>query len=157
MMDQSLGEQAPPSAANKRHKALAATALASRFLAAGTLAFLVDAAILAGLNRGLGLDPFLSRLLAISIAMIVGWQAHRNITFALVRRPSVREFVAYASVAWTAAAINYAIYAGTLIARPATPPLLSLVIASLITMVLSYLGMRFGVFGRPGSAAPPPH
>jgi len=128
---------------------------ASRFLISGTLAFLTDAAVLWGLTR-LGVDPFLARLAAIAIAMVVGWQAHRNFTFALTRRPSVREFVAYASVAWTAAAMNYVIYAGVLIAWPGTPPLLSLAIASVIAMVLSYLGMRFGVFGRPGSPAAGP-
>jgi putative flippase GtrA len=126
-----------------------------RFLASGTLALLVDAAILALLNRGFGFDPFVSRLVAISIAMVVGWLAHRSITFSLQRPPTIREFLGYASVAWMAAAVNYGVYAGILIAQPATPPLISLFIASLITMVLSYTGMRFGVFGSPGSGFGP--
>lgn len=120
-----------------------------RFLASGTLALLVDASILAALNRGFGLDPFLSRLVAIFIAMGVGWLAHRNVTFSVKRPPTLREFLVYASVAWTAAAVNYGIYAGILIADPLTPPLLSLLIASSITMVLSYTSLRYGVFRAP--------
>lgn len=128
-----------------------AVAHGTRFLVSGTLALIVDATILALLYRVVGLDPFLARLVAISIAMVVGWLAHRTFTFALKRPPTIREFIGYASVAWTTAAANYAIYSGILIAQPATPPLASLFISSLITMVMSYIGMRFGVFGRPGS------
>lgn len=145
-----------PPAAGSRQKVVGRALHAGRFIACGTLAFLVDAAVLASLTRGLAIDPFLSRLVAISIAMLVGWQAHRKITFSVDQRSSTREFAAYASVAWVAAAANYAIYAGILVARPQTPPLLSLVFASLIAMILSYSGMRYGVFGRPGSTAPPP-
>lgn len=145
----SSGAPGPRKAARNGRK-LHTTALhVLRFLASGTLALLVDAAILAALNRGLGLDPFLSRLVAISIAMVVGWLAHRNVTFSVKRPPTFREFLHYASVAWTAAAVNYGIYAGILIWEPATPPLLSLLIASAITMVLSYTCLRFGVFRSP--------
>lgn len=128
-----------------------ALAHGGRFLISGTLALTVDAVILALLYRIIGLDPFVSRIFAISIAMVVGWLAHRTFTFAVKRPPTVREFTGYASIAWTTAAANYAIYSGILIAQPTTPPLVSLFISSLITMVVSYMGMRFGVFGRPGS------
>lgn len=138
-----------PKTADSSHKLRGIARHALRFLVSGTLALMVDASILALLNRVLGVDPFLSRLFAISIAMVAGWLAHRNITFSVQRPPTLREFLSYASVAWMSAAANYGIYAGILIAEPTTPPLLSLMIASLITMVLSYTCLRFGVFGSP--------
>lgn len=121
------------------------------FATSGAIAFSVDAIVLALLTKGLGADPFLARLAAISIAMVAGWQAHRRLTFD-VRRPStLAEFLSYAAVAWSSAAVNYSAYAAVLILRPGTEPLVALVLASLVAMTVSYLGMRFGVFGKPGS------
>lgn len=118
------------------------------FLASGLIAFSIDAAMLHLLTRFAGLDPFSARVLAIGIAMIAGWLAHRRLTFAVGKPPSLSEFLRYAAVAWSAAAINYAIYALILIARANTPPLAALVGATIVSMCVSYLGMRFGVFAR---------
>ena len=53
---------------------------------------------------------------------------------------------------WFSAAVNYAGFAAVLLLRPATPPLLALVVASLGAMMVSYLGMRFGVFQDPAES-----
>lgn len=119
------------------------------FVFSGGLAFLVDALVLALLNRGLGINPFLARFVAIWCAMIVAWQSHRRLTFAVRHGSSLKEFASYAAVAWVSAAVNYAIYSAVLLLRPATDPLVALVVASAAAMVVSYLGMRFGVFRRP--------
>lgn len=119
------------------------------FVIAGAIAFLTDAAVLALLTRGLRFDPLVARLAAISCAMIVGYLGHRRLTFDVAHPPGLPEFLAYAGVAWTSAAVNYAIYTAILLARPPTDPLAALFIASLLAMTVSYLGMRFGVFGRP--------
>lgn len=116
------------------------------FLVSGLIAFFVDAAMLHLLTRSAGLDPFSARLLAICMAMIAGWLAHRRFTFAVATSPSLAEFLRYAAVAWSVAAINYAIYALILIARTDVPPLAALVGATIVSMCVSYLGMRFGVF-----------
>lgn len=121
------------------------------FAASGAIAFAVDATVLAILTRGLGADPFLARLLAIATAMVAGWRAHRRLTFDVRQPASASEFLTYAGVAWSSAAINYLVYAAILILRPGTEPLAALVGASLVAMTASYLGMRFGVFGKPGS------
>lgn len=117
------------------------------FLFSGGLAFLVDAGVLSGLTA-IGLDPFSARLFAIAVAMVVAWASHRRFTFAVRTQPTLREFARYAAVAWTAAAINYAIYAGILLVWPQTPPVVALILATLVAMTFSYLGMRFGVFHR---------
>jgi putative flippase GtrA len=121
------------------------------FATSGAIAFTVDATVLALLTKGFGVDPLLARLAAIAVAMVAGWQAHRKLTFAVKAPSSIREFMSYAAVAWASAAINYMVYAAVLLLRPGTEPLAALVVASLVAMAVSYLGMRFGVFGKPGS------
>jgi putative flippase GtrA len=116
------------------------------FLASGLIALSIDAGVLETGVRMLHLHPLAARLIAISCAMVGGWLAHRTLTFALRSRPTFQEFVRYAAVAWTTAAINYGSFAAVLILRPATPPLLALVVSSLIATIFAYFGMRYGAF-----------
>ena len=51
-------------------------------------------------------------------------------------------------MAWSAAALNYAIYAAILFSVPALAPELAVAGASSVAMVASYGGMRFGVFTK---------
>lgn len=118
------------------------------FLASGILALSVDALVLTALYRGLGINPFAARLVAIAMAMVAGWLAHRRWTFAVQRPPSLGEFASYATLAWSVAALNYAVYSAVLLLTVETDPLIALVVASLVAMGASYLGMRFGVFRR---------
>jgi putative flippase GtrA len=118
------------------------------FLSSGVAAFAVDAAVLEFATRVLGLGPLVGRVIAISCAMVVAWLMHRRLTFAVAHAPSLREFAKFAAVAWMSSAINYGIYAAILLARPMTEPLIALIIASVIAMCTSYVGMRFGVFRR---------
>lgn len=116
------------------------------FVISGGLAFLTDAAVLSVLVHLAGADPLIARFFAIGAAMVVGWLCHRRLTFAVKSRPSAGEFMKYAAVAWSAAALNYAIYVVILLAIPSTPVLIALFFASLAAMAASYIGMRFGVF-----------
>jgi putative flippase GtrA len=120
------------------------------FLVSGGTAFLVDAAVLELLTAGLGVHPILARLFAISLAMVAGWLMHRRLTFAMPTPPNLAEFLRYAGVAWTAAAVNYGLFALIVLVRPGIEPLVALVISSVAAMVLAYLGMRFGAFRRRG-------
>jgi len=116
------------------------------FLLSGLIALSVDALVLTILTGLFSVHPILARLAAISLAMVAGWLSHRTFTFALSVPPSLAEFLRYAGVGWTAAAINYGLFVLILLARPATAPLLALVVSSLVAMVFSYLGMRFAAF-----------
>lgn len=122
------------------------------FAASGAIAFTTDALVLLALTRLAGQPPLLARPIAIAIAMVAGWRAHRLLTFGLPTRPSLAEFLAYAAVAWTSAAINYAAFAAILLAWPATFELVALALASLVAMTFAYLGMRFGAFRKGLSA-----
>ena len=119
------------------------------FVFSGALAFLTDAVVLTLLTHA-GLHPIVARLFAISIAMVVGWRAHRRFTFGLTTPPLFREFLRYAAVGWIAAAINYGVFVLIVLAWPATLPLYALVASSLVAMVFAYLGMRFAAFRRLG-------
>lgn len=124
------------------------------FLVSGGTAFTVDATVLALLTHGLGVHPMVARLFAISLAMIAGWLMHRTFTFAVPVPPSFTEYLRYAGVAWTAAAINYGIFVAILLLFPSTPPLAALVGSSGLAMTFSYLGMRFGAFRQRAGSGP---
>jgi putative flippase GtrA len=119
------------------------------FLLSGSIAFLVDAAILTALTSLAGLHPVVARVFAISIAMVAGWLSHRRFTFRLAISPSVPEFLRYAAVGWVAAALNYAVFVAIVLVWPGIVPVYALVVSSLITMTFSYLVMRFAVFRDP--------
>jgi len=118
------------------------------FLLSGGTAFVVDATILHLLTTLLGVPAIAARVLAIALAMVAGWLMHRTFTFAVATPPNVAEFVRYAGVAWTASAVNYAVFVLVLLVRPATHPLVALVVSSIAAMVLAYVGMRFAAFHR---------
>jgi putative flippase GtrA len=119
------------------------------FVLAGSIAFVVDSGVLMLLSQGLGMPALVARILAISLAMIVSWLINRTITFPTSAAPSVAEFARFAAVAWSAAAINYLVFAGLVMSLPKIHPVAAVAIASLVAMVGSYAGMRFGVFRRP--------
>jgi putative flippase GtrA len=118
------------------------------FLVSGLLAFAVDAAVLEAGVRLFALDPLVARVLAIALAMVTGWLAHRQLTFAVESRPTVAEFLRYLAAGWSAAAINYVVFAGFILVFPALPRLACLFLASGIAMVFSYAAMRYAVFKR---------
>ena len=122
------------------------------FLVSGGTAFVIDALVLKLLTSVLGLHPIVARLAAIALAMVAGWLMHRTFTFRVGGPPTLPEFVRYAGVAWTAAAVNYALFVLIVLARPATDPLVALVISSAVAMVLAYLGMRFAAFRKRGDS-----
>jgi putative flippase GtrA len=116
------------------------------FLLSGGLAFTADAITLKSLTLLFGLNPLLARLFAIALAMLVGWLAHRSFTFAVRVPPSLTEFLRYAAVGWSVAAVNYGLFVLILLLWPAAEPLLALVVASLFATLFAYLGMRYGAF-----------
>jgi putative flippase GtrA len=116
------------------------------FLLSGGIAFSVDALILTILTAVFSVHPIPARLVAISVAMIAGWLAHRTFTFAVPVPPSATEYLRYAGVQWTAAALNYGLFVAIILARPATVPVVAMVASSVVAMVFSYIGMRFAAF-----------
>jgi len=120
----------------------------SGFAIGGAVAFVVDSAVLMLLTRVAGLPALAARIAAIGTAMVASWLINRTITFAVAGKPTLTEFGRFAAVAWTAAVVNYGLFAVFVLAWPGLHPVLAVGIASLGAMMFSYLGMRFGVFTR---------
>lgn len=116
------------------------------FLVSGLIALACDATLLQIGIVVFGLSPLTARLFAISAAMVVGWLAHRRLTFSLTTPPTFGEFTRYSAVAWTTALVNYVTFASVLYVAPETHPLAALVIASIVATFFAYTGMRYGVF-----------
>ena len=116
------------------------------FLVSGGTAFLVDALVLTLLTAVVGLHPILARVAAIALAMVAGWLMHRTFTFRVRARPSLREFLRYAGVAWTAAAVNYGVFVLIVLAFAGIEPLVALIVSSAVAMAFAYIGMRFAAF-----------
>lgn len=123
------------------------------FILSGGTAAVVDAVLTLALIRWTPLGPFVARFIAIAIAMVVAWLMHRNLTFAVETPPSLKEFLRFAAVAWSANALNYAIYVVTLLVFPDLPTLAVIVFSTGVATVFSYLGFRLGVFRRPPPVA----
>lgn len=118
------------------------------FLVSGSLAFLVDVIVTKALTGLAGLPWSISRVIAIAVAMVMAWACHRRLTFAVKTAPTFDEFVRYAGVGWSAAALNYLVFLVFIWLLPNYDKALAIGVASIIAMFYSYLGMRFGVFTR---------
>ena len=116
------------------------------FLFSGLLAFTIDSLVLLASIRFLGADPLLAKFMAIWVAMLVGWLAHRRWTFALRTKPTFREFVHYATAGWFVVLINYGLFALLLSVLPKLQPVAASAMASAGSMVFAYIAMRYSVF-----------
>ena len=119
-----------------------------RFLCVGAVGFFADAAMLALLTSILGIEPLIARCLSIAFALTVTWLLNRTLTFGRSSRGMAIEGARYGGVGVATSLFNYAIYAALLLAAPATPPLVALVVASAAATLLSYLGYSRLVFDR---------
>ena len=117
-----------------------------RFLLVGSVGFLLDTLLLAQLHYGLGFDPFSARLLSITAAALVTWRLNRAITFGGSGVSQAEEGLRYGIVTAATACFNYAVYAALLIAWPALPPLLAMMLAAAAALGLSYAGYSRVVF-----------
>jgi TRAP-type C4-dicarboxylate transport system permease large subunit len=97
---------------------------------------------------GLGLSPFLARVFSIAGAMVVSWLAHRTLSFGVKVAPTLAEFLQFAVLGASAAVLNYATFSFLLWAGWVEKSFLALIASSLVAMIFSYCGMRFGVFRK---------
>jgi putative flippase GtrA len=118
------------------------------FVVAGAIGFLADAGMLALLLHVSPLGPFAARLIAIVFAMSVTWSFNRAVTFGRSRFPMLLEGARYGSVGLLSALLNYAVYAGLLLALPWLHPLAAVVVASLVAMAFSWAGYSRFVFQK---------
>lgn len=111
----------------------------ARFALVGGLGFLTDAGLLS-LFLQVGIDPFSSRAISILMAMLVTWRLNRAFTFTPSAGSQLAEAGRYFAVAAAVGLLNYALYAGLLLAVPACPPLLATAISTAVCMLVSFTG-----------------
>jgi putative flippase GtrA len=119
-----------------------------RFAIVGGVGFAVDAGVLALLLWATPLGPFFGRLASIACGLAVTWICNRTLTFGPSGRSKLHEGARYGGVGIASSILNYLVYSGVLLAVPATPPLMALVVASAAAMMFSYLGYSRLVFDR---------
>ncbi|MER9352304.1 GtrA family protein [Mesorhizobium sp. M0514] len=119
-----------------------------RFVLAGGVGFVADAAALWLLLAVTPLGPFVARVLSIGFALCVTWQINRHLTFSPSSRGVAQEGARYGGVGIATSIVNYLIYCAILFALPALPPLAALAVASPVAMALSFLGYSRLVFDR---------
>jgi len=120
----------------------------ARFVLAGGVGFVADAAALWLLLAVTPLGPFIARVLSIGFALCITWQINRHLTFSPSSRGVAQEGARYGGVGIATSIVNYLAYCAILFALPAMPPLAALAIASLVAMALSFLGYSRLVFDR---------
>lgn len=116
------------------------------FVLAGLSALATDTAVLALLTRVFAVSPFIARPFGIAIAMVVSWLINRTVAFQASTPPSFAEFGRFAGVSLTSQLVNYSVFAGLLLFVPGLMPEIALFLASFVSMFVSYVGFRFGVF-----------
>ncbi|CAN7200235.1 GtrA family protein [Mesorhizobium sp. LjRoot246] len=119
-----------------------------RFVFAGGVGFVADAAALWLLLAITPLGPLAARILSIGFALCVTWLLNRHLTFSPSSRGIANEGARYGSVGVATRIVNYLVYCAILFALPAAPPLVALAVASLVAMTLSFLGYSRLVFDR---------
>jgi len=117
----------------------------ARFALVGGLGFLVDFGITLLLIE-FGMDAFVSRVIAIPLAVLTTWRLNRAITFGASTTSQASEGVRYFTVAILVAMLNYTIYAGLLITVKNIPPGFAIMIATGFATVFSFLGYRLFAF-----------
>lgn len=127
-----------------------------RFALVGGTGFLVDAGLLVALHNGAGFDPFSARLVSITASAFTTWRLNRSLTFGASDRSQSAEGFRYALIAGLTAALNYCLYALTLIAWPELPPIVAAVGATLAAMLFSYAGYSRFVFRGAATVLGPP-
>ncbi|MER8745549.1 GtrA family protein [Mesorhizobium sp. M0772] len=120
----------------------------ARFVLAGGVGFVADAAALWLLLAVTPLGPFVARVLSIGFALCVTWQINRHLTFSPSSRGLAQEGARYGGVGIATSIVNYLVYCAILFALPALPPLAALAVASPVAMALSFLGYSRLVFDR---------
>ncbi|WP_420548622.1 GtrA family protein [Curvivirga sp.] len=118
------------------------------FVLAGGGAFVINSILLLLLVNILRLDPYLSQAFAVACGIVYSWFINRKYTFEVPEKPSFREFIKYCGTMFVSTLVNYSVYSLsiTFFAVFYMYPVLALIPATAISMIVSYLGMKFHTF-----------
>jgi len=117
-----------------------------KFACVGFAGFAVDTGTLALLHHVLGLDPYTARILSIALAIFTTWRLNRSVTFGRSDSGQVSEGARYYTVAVVTALVNFGIYSAILLLWTNAWPVAAAVVATAVTMFMSYFGYSRLVF-----------
>ncbi|SHK20292.1 Putative flippase GtrA (transmembrane translocase of bactoprenol-linked glucose) [Shimia gijangensis] len=119
-----------------------------RFLIVGAVGFLVDAGLLF-LLTSMGGDPYLTRILSFSVAVVVTWAGSQYWTFSDQKTGSISaRFLKYFGIQSFGMAVNYLTFAAVLWVLSPTPlnAVLATMAGSLIALAVNFAGVSKYVF-----------
>jgi putative flippase GtrA len=125
-----------------------------RFGIVGSLAFLIDASVLATLVHGAAWNPFAARAAAIATAILCTWRLHRHWTFAAGRtRSPLPQSLLYGTFQLLTVSLNYCVFSVLVLMGGVwrTYPVLAAAAGSLTAMSFSYLLSKRVTFAEPGA------
>jgi putative flippase GtrA len=119
-----------------------------RFGLVGVIGFVVDAGVLQALVSLAGWGPVEARGISVPVAVFATWLLNRSITFRRYDGPAWRSLARYAAVSAAGAAVNFVVYTLLVLASAvmAARPLAPLAIASIVALVVNYLGSKHFAF-----------
>ena len=115
------------------------------FAVAGLSGFVVDAGLTEAL-AGFGVSPYLGRILAVAIAIVVTYTINRNFTWKERRSPVPGRRARYLAVSLVSIAANYLVFAAALALLPGLRPLLAVAAGTGVGMVMNFAGYSRFVF-----------
>ncbi len=155
----------PIAALTKLWQATAGRSQFLRFFIVGGVGFIIDAAVLTALVRGLGVDPYSARAASFLAASSTTWWLNRQFTFRsdAHRHPITRQWLIFVLVSIGGALINYGIYVATLQLWPLAQawPVIGVAFGSLAGMGFNFPASKLIVFrparlpSQPASGAKP--
>ena len=117
----------------------------TRFLAVGTAGLVTDTILFSVLSAE-GLSDAVARALSLVTATGVTWRLNRRFTFGQSERRQGSEGVLYATVAFCAQGLNYAVFLALRDMAPQLPAIGAILCSAACAAVFSYSGQRFITF-----------
>ena len=120
-----------------------------RFTLVGAVGFVVDAGVLQALMSVAGWGPIEARAVALPLAILATWLLNRTITFPESHGgPALASLVRYVAVSAVGASVNFMVYSLLVFASQlmAALPIAPLAIASIIALIVNYLGSKHFAF-----------
>jgi putative flippase GtrA len=123
-----------------------------RFVAVGSFGAIIDFGILAVLVHKANWNPFLSRAVAMSIAIFCTWWLHRHWTFATGRvRPALPQSLLYVTIQIVSVSINFGLFSALVLtgALWRSYPIFAAAAGSLTAAAITYVLSRWIAFAEP--------
>jgi putative flippase GtrA len=116
-----------------------------RFLVVGGLGLITDLSVFSALIIH-GANPLAARVLSLAVATLLTWRLNRALTFDYSGRRPADEAARYATVAVTAQAVSYSVFAVLVVGVSSLIPQIAVLIGAAAGALVSYSGQALFAF-----------